>query len=108
MTANNFVPSAGDFFYTKKRPYRRVVGGMDFLSGTITQERVVEQEDNSYRDEVWKCLGRDDRAVVTEYRRSGILNGHRLILQREQYEFFPVGPEVLRALGLVASEGEAS
>lgn len=95
----SYVPCKGDFFYTRCRPWDHVVG--DHFGGTAT---IVKQQDNSYSEEVMECMARDDHMVVAR-RRIGYRAGSDLMLPRHKWDFFPVGPEVLRLLALT-NEGE--
>lgn len=95
-----FVPDAGTYFYTKRRPIARVVNDGSFLA---IAERVVMQEDTSYRGEVMLCMAHDDHAIVTETNSLG--KPRRTVLPLDMWEFFPVGPEVLRCLGITQDGG---
>jgi hypothetical protein len=89
---SNFRPCKGDFFYVEFKPRERIVGG--FLSDTV---QVVKDQDRSYRDDVFVCLGRDDRGLVGQLD-SGFASVVTFI--HDEVNYFPVGPEVSEALGL--------
>jgi hypothetical protein len=101
--SQHFTPDKGTHFYVSRVPYERVIG--DSLFGGIdTKPRVIQQQDNSYRDEVMLCVGRDSHAVLAERVHPGYGNGKPLVLPVAMWNFYPVGPEVLSALGLSAPE----
>jgi hypothetical protein len=90
-----FTPDAGSFFYVEVLPYDRVIGG-GLFGGEAT---VIKQRDRSYGTDVFLCTARDDRMVVGKCATPSYSDGPRLFLRRE-CAFFPVGPDVVNALGL--------
>ena len=93
-----YIPSKGDFFYVQFKPWDRPIGG--FLSDTV---EVVKQQDRSYMGDVFICVGRDDHALVGTSDRSYTKN---LTFVHSDVTYYPVGPEVLQALGLVDATKE--
>lgn len=64
------------------------------------------QEDNSYSDEVLLCIGRDQHAVLAERVRPAYSTSNtKVLLPIAKWNFYPVGPEVLAALGLTGVSG---
>lgn len=90
---SKFIPSKGDFFFVEFKPWDRTVGG--FLSDTV---EVVKEVDRSYRGEVFTCKGRDDHALVGECK----LSYARVVtFVHDEVNYYPVGPEIVEALGLL-------
>lgn len=95
-----FTPCKGDLFYIRLKPYKRVIGDNPF-GGGLAEARVIEQQDNSYSDEVFECVGRDDYAVIGKTRHGAAYRGDRPVtFVQTRCIFAPVGPEVAEALGL--------
>lgn len=94
---SKFMPTKGDFFFVEFKPWDRAVGGL--FSGTV---EVVKQQDRSYRGEVFTCLGRDDHALVGE-RKSSFCPIVTFV--HDEVNYYPVGPEIIEALGLKTGEG---
>ncbi|MGE0350028.1 hypothetical protein [Hydrogenophaga sp.] len=93
---SKFIPSKGDLFYVQFKPWDRPVGG--FLSDTV---EVVKVQDRSYRGDVFTCKGRDDHAVVGE---RDAPYASIVTFVHDEVDYFPVGPEIIEALGLKVSE----
>jgi hypothetical protein len=95
-----FTPDEGTLYYVSSNVYFTRGGALDaMLTGEVTTQEKVR--DRSYEDRVFRCVAADARCVVGD-----IVHGHsfgspRLMLLRADYDFFPVGPEVAKALGLV-------
>lgn len=100
----SFIPSSGDLFYIACKPRKRVIGGGIF--DTAGTERVVEIQDNSYSGHIFRCIACDDYALVGEQKHGGYGSKEPYTFVLSQYTFSPVGPEVVRALGLINAEGE--
>lgn len=101
---STFIPSSGDLFYIACKPRKSVIGGGFF--DTAVAERVVEVQDFSYSGQIFRCVARDDYALVCECRHGGYGSQERRTFVTSQYTYSPVGPEVVIALGL--SEGGAA
>lgn len=99
---SKFVPSKGDYFYVSCKPRKKVIGGGVFDIGVA--EKVVEIEDRSYSGYVFQCMGRDDYALAAERRPEGVGVIDRCAFVIAHYNFAPVGPEMLQALGLSTPE----
>ena len=93
-----FTPDAGSFFYVEVKPYDAVVGG-----GPFGQTTVVKIQDRSYLDDVFLCTGRDDRAVVGKCLTTAWLD-KPFTFHNRSFTFYPVGPDVVKALGLSSEE----
>lgn len=102
---SNFVPAKGDYFYTSCKPRKRIIGGGIFDVGVA--EKVVETQDHSYSGYVFQCMGRDDHALAAERRPkgAGFMDNYTFVIA--QYNFAPVGPEMMQALGLSTPEAAA-
>ena len=95
-----FIPAAGLYFWTKCRPWDRVIGE---FGGFTAEPQVVKQHDSSYSNEIILCVASDDRVIVgrrvAPYPQEALLN-----LPSDKWEFFPVGPEILAVYNLTSSE----
>lgn len=60
---------------------------------------VVTQQDNSYSDQVFRCIAADDTHVLAKCVFGGWLKDPQLF-KLSRYRFDPVGPEIARALNL--------
>lgn len=90
-----YIPLKGHYFWTRCRPYERVVGE---FGGYLSEPKVVMQVDNSYSDNLLLCEARDNRMVVA--RRITGYGDALLNLPLDRWEFWPAGPEVLAAHGI--------
>jgi hypothetical protein len=93
-----FIPDTGSFFYVEAQPYDVVVSG-----GLFGQTTVIKQQDRSYLEDVFLCTGRDDRTAVGKCLTSAWLD-KPVVFHRKSFTFFPVGPDVVKALGLSSQE----
>ncbi|MDR7094130.1 hypothetical protein [Hydrogenophaga laconesensis] len=93
---SKFIPAKGDFFYVEFKPWNRTVGG--FLSDTV---EIVKEQDRSYRGDVFTCAGRDDHALVGTRKAS---YASTVTFVHDEVTYYPVGPEVIEALGLSSEE----
>lgn len=92
-----FIPDNGTMFYVQIKSFEIDV---ESLSGIISKRKIV---DNSYSDQIFECIARDDHVIVGEPRFNAYSNkNHIFIIDR--HTFIPVGPEVVRALGLDSSQ----
>lgn len=95
-----FTPCKGDLFYIRLKPTKRVIGDSMF-GGGLAEARVIDQQDNSYSDEVFECTGRDDYAVIGKTRHGSAYRGDKPVtFVQARCVFAPVGPEVVEALGI--------
>ena len=92
---SKFIPSKGDFFYITFKLRTRVFSVGFF--GDVA-EKVIEQQDRSHSGSVFECIGRDDHALIA-IKTGG--DGYKYTFVLSEVTFFPVGPEVIRALGIV-------
>ena len=97
---SKFIPSKGDFFYITFKPQTRVISAGLFSD---VAEKVIQQQDRSHSGKVFECIGRDDHALIG-IKPSG--DGYKYTFVLSEVMFFPVGPEVIQALGIVeATQG---
>lgn len=98
---SQYTPQAGHLFYVKFNPRERILAG-DFGAA----DRVVKVNDGSYRDQIFRCMAHDETHVVAIREYGGFSNGSTYLFVREDVTFNPVGPDVVKALGLnVESQG---
>lgn len=89
---SKFVPQPGMLFYadTTVAHVRHIGDGETSVA--------VKEKDRSYAEKVLRCIAIDARVVIAEVA-WGYGDGRRMLL-RGEYEFSPVGPGVLAAIGL--------
>lgn len=98
-----FIPATGYYFYVTANPRIRHVEIHNSTSFATDVKQVIHQ-DNSYTDEIFLCLARDDTAVIGESKHgSSWGKGKPQLFKIANYSFAPVGPEVLRLLGFGVS-----
>lgn len=88
---NKFQPHAGMYFYTAVKPITRDVD--DFM-GNVTQ---IVRQDNSYHGYVFYCIATDNHTIVCECVFGGS-NYSPKVFVRGDYDFTPIGPDVMSAL----------
>ena len=91
---NKFIPDQGTLFYARVRPW--TTHSEDFNGEVTTKVHV----DRSYSDSIFQCLGRDSTMVVSRRIVGGYSNSEPYLFAIEDYNFSPVGPEVVAALNL--------
>ena len=96
---SKYIPEINHLFYVRVQPRQRIID-LDNGFGMPTQQIIMEQ-DGSYSDWVFRCVGRDDTMLVCKPVYGG-WNDDAKIFRRDGYVFEPVGPEVARALGLTS------
>lgn len=101
---SKFTPDPGSLHYTSCKPYKRVIGGDSPFGNVLSEPKVIEHQDRSYEGEVFRCVARDDHALVCQ-RLTGHYAGSMHTFVISKYEFAPVGPSVASALG-VSQEAE--
>jgi hypothetical protein len=97
MSHISFEPEIGQYFCTKcTRFHMREAGG-----GFTTT--VYKSMDCSYNSSIFRMVASDSRMLVAdevyEYQRVRE-NPKRVTLLRSDYEIHPIGPDVVKALGL--------
>ena len=93
---NNFLPDQGTLFYADcKRTYTQAVD-----AGGVTT--ILKNKDRSYEQTILRMLAADDRLAVAEIVYSYCYGdaGRRVTLMLRDFEFSPVGPDVMKALEL--------
>jgi hypothetical protein len=98
-----FTPDPGTLFYVSPRWF---LGGGDFFGGDVKER--TRAKDRSYNDKVLRCVAFDERLVVGEIVYGSSYGDSKRVFLREEYEMFPVGPEVMQALGLTPEPEQAS
>lgn len=100
---SEYIPQAGHLMYATVRPSVRMVESTDQFGMPVTQQ--VEFRDNSYRDTIFRCMGRDDTMVVavavTGY---WARDGKPFLFRLDGYRFEPVGPAVASSLNLTSGD----
>lgn len=92
-----FTPEPGALFYADNlRVGKQVVGFGDMAT-------IVAHKDRSYSEVIFRALASDDRCVIAAYAFGGGYGSSKdskKMLLRDEYRFLPVGPDVIKALGL--------
>lgn len=91
---NNFIPETGVKFYVKCKPrIQQIVVDDGFMAQKV--ETVVKQ-DNSFSDMIFECSVADSNALFAKAIYGGYGSKNRAYMFKiENYEFSPVGPEVM-------------
>ena len=99
---SNFVPQKGQLFYVRLRPVQRqvIVDGGPLGQATVQK---ITSHDNSYREEIFRCRGRDDTHVVGKNLTQSY-SSRLALLEIERCEFRPVGPDVAAAMGFTMED----
>lgn len=92
---SNYLPNKSDFIYvTVKKQTRDVEDSF----GNVTKLEVV---DNSYQNQVFQVVATDDTHILGKMVYGGYSFDKKPILfRKERYTFYPVGPFILKELGL--------
>lgn len=98
---NKYNPHIGHLCYVRVRSRERIIE-VDNSFGLPTQQIIMEQ-DNSYSDWVFCCVGFDDTVIVCKAVHGG-WHDDPLIFPRDLYDFLPVGPMVAESLGLTFND----
>jgi hypothetical protein len=99
---SKFIPDIGTLFYAVSRRslYRE--------SGFGLTATLVKVPDRSWEDAIFRAVAADDRVLIGDIAHGcGYISNKRITLVRADYDFMPVGPDVVAALGL-AGEGAAA
>lgn len=99
---SNFVPQKGQLFYVRIRPRQRQVIVDGGALGQTTIQKITSH-DRSYREEIFRCIGRDDTHLVGK-NTSRSYSDRPTLLEIEECEFRPVGPDVALAMGLALDD----
>lgn len=92
---SSYTPTPGHFFYVSVKPMKREVMTGDH---TATELKTVVVQDNSWRKDIFKCLALDDTHLVAQ-KKTGY-SGDPKLFHLGRYDFAPVGPTVMKAMGL--------
>ena len=91
---SRFVPTKGLLFYVFCRPRERVLAGKMF-----GPDKVIMQEDVSYRGQVFECVATDDSYIVGKRLYGGYSEQEKpTMFARCDVDFAPVGLDVLAVL----------
>ncbi len=101
---SKFTPDPGALHYTSCKPYKKVVGGNFPFGDVLSEPKVIEQQDRSYEGDVFRCVARDDHAIVCR-RLTGHDSGRMHTFVNGRYAFAPGGPSAAAARG-VAQEAK--
>ena len=94
---NTFTPEIGCLVSIEST--RLIGGNVEHVGGVAVQTRIYA--DTSYSDAIMRVLGIDDRLVVLEFVTATSYSPKIRTLSRKEYKLHPVGPSVVKALGLV-------
>ena len=93
---STFTPDPGFLFYAEcTRILTREIPHGD----TVVTEKYREQSSDHL---VFRVVAKDDRVVVADVVFGDTYGNKRRILLRRDFKFEPVGPDVVKALGLEA------
>ena len=95
-----FTPNKGLHFYAQSA---NVICHTAGFGETAT---VVKQRDRSYNDSVFLCLAVDSTAIVAKkvYPLDSWSSERKLVMRLDEWKFEPVGPDVLKELGLIEED----
>lgn len=96
----SWVPQNGELFYVAFRPKDRIVDG-GFGSTTV-----VQYTDGSYRHDIFRMIARDDRMYIAKNVYGGYNSDKPTMFVRKEVYFMPVGPDVVKVLGLEIDESK--
>jgi hypothetical protein len=99
---SQYTPLKDQFFYITFKPREKVVHGEMFGA-----DKVITVRDGSYRGDIFRCIATDDTHIVAQRAYGGWSNDKPYLFVREDATFSPVGPDVMKALGITfATQGE--
>ena len=101
-----FIPKKGNLFYLERK-LRIIESNEDILNGVVvTLKKTIHSSNGEY---VNKCLGTDGTSIVYEIVSalgSEFMLGKKYMAIINNNIFYPVGPEIKEALGLLEGSDE--
>lgn len=99
---SKFIPNPGTLFYAV---CTRLIHRESGFGITAT---ILSTPDRSWHDAIFRAVAADDRVLVGDIVHGcGYVSIKRVTLALADFNFMPVGPDVVKALGL-ADEGAAA
>lgn len=106
--SRKFVPDVGDLCYANCTRFSEVP--MPTMNDGNLAIKTIKEKDRSWQGTIFRMLGSDMQYAVLkiEYSNSYTSPGQKAFLSFDDYDFSPVGPDVVKALNIPFEEPSKS
>lgn len=96
---SKYIPQVGHFFYVRSK--RTVEREMNTPFGVVVER--VTSGDRSWSSTIFVLAALDDMLYVGDIVYGSVYNTPRITICRDQFDAYPVGPDIVAALDLEAA-----